>query len=127
MNAGKAKGQEGAAMIEAAFMLFFMSFFLMFIIYGYTLFESMTRALEDLRYEWREKSEQTAGGDFNSVSVEKTASMKVEGVIGDKLTENPVTVPLSLKGYAGSWTGEGRNSFAEHGTKTRKITITSGP
>lgn len=108
-------------MIEAAFMLFFMSFFLMFIIYGYTLFENMARTLEDLRYEWREKSDQAAGDSFKSVSVKKTASMRVEGVIGDKLSENPVKVSLSLEGYAGSYTGEKKDYFTTHGQKTRKI------
>lgn len=108
-------------MIEAAFMLFFLSFFLMFLIYGYTLFESMTRTLEDLRYQWREQSEKAAGGEFKAVQVEKDATMQVSGVIGDKLTQNPVQVPLLLKGYAGAYTGIGKNKFAKKGTSDRTI------
>lgn len=108
-------------MIEAAFMLFFLSFFLMFLLYGYTLYESMSSTLEDLRYHWREKSEQVADGKFQSVKKQKNAIMQVSGVIGDKLTENPVQVSLFLKGYAGSYTGTGKNKFAKQGTSDRTI------
>ncbi len=108
-------------MIEAAFMLFFLSFILMFLIYGYTLFESMTRTLEDLRYQWREQSEKDADGTFKLVKKEKEAIMQVSGVIGDKLTGNPVRVALLLKGYAGSYTGTGKNTFAKKGTSDRTI------
>jgi len=108
-------------MIEAAFMLFFLSFFLMFLIYGYTLFETMTRTLEDLHYQWREQSEKVAEGDFKAVKVEKKATMQVSGVIGDKLSQNPVQVPLRLEGYAGSYTGMLKNTFAMHGQKIRNI------
>jgi hypothetical protein len=119
-KARHSNGESGAAMIEAAFMLFFLSFFLMFLLYGYTLFETMTRTLEDLRYQWREKSEKAADNEFKAVKVEKNAIMQVSGVIGDKLSENPVQVPLFLKGYAGSYTGTGKNKFAKH-TSDRTI------
>jgi hypothetical protein len=108
-------------MIEAAFMLFFLSFFLMFLVYGYTLYESMTSTLEDLRYQWREQSEKDADDKFRAVNKEKKATMQVSGVIGDKLTENPVQVSLILKGYAGSYTGTGKNKFAKQGTSDRTI------
>jgi hypothetical protein len=108
-------------MIEAAFMLFFLSFFLMFLIYSYTLFENMTRTLEDLRYQWREQSEQAAWGAFKKVTAETNATMQVSGVIGDKLTQNPVQVRLRLQGYAGSYTGMLQSTFAMHGQKIRTI------
>jgi hypothetical protein len=114
-------GESGAAMIEAAFMLFFLSFFLMFLVYGYTLYESMSSTLEDLRYQWRENSEQLADGKFRLVNKKKDAIMRVSGVIGDKLTENPVQVSLILKGYAGTYTGTGKNKFAKQGTSDRTI------
>lgn len=107
-------------MIECAFMLFFLSFFLMFLVYGQTLYETMTRTLEDLRYEWREQSENKAGGKFMKVE-KKTALMEVSGVIAEKLDANPVEVPLSLSGYAGSYKGTGKNKFAKHGHSERTI------
>lgn len=110
-------------MIEAAFMLFFLSFFLMFLVYGYTLYETMTRTLEELRYDWREKSEKAADGKFGWVKAEKTATMKVEGFVGDKLDANPVKAPLILHGYAGATTGTGKNKFAKKGTSDRTIKI----
>ena len=108
-------------MIECAFMLFFLSFFLMFLLYGKTLYETMSRTLEDLRYEWREQSENKAKGKFMKVEKKKTALMEVSGVIADKLDANPVKVPLSLQGYAGSYTGTGKNKFAKHGQSERTI------
>lgn len=106
-----ARDQHGQAMIEAAFMLFWLSFVLMFLLWGRTLYEDMARTEEDLRYELRNKLDAIAGDSFRRVVKKAEATLEVPGVIGEKLEENPVRVPLALIGYGGSYTGRTQSEY----------------
>jgi hypothetical protein len=98
-------GQEGQAMIEAAFMLFLLSFFLMFLLWGRTLYEDMARTQETLRYDLRKELDAKADGSFQKIEKKAEATLKVPGSIGEKLGQNPVRVPMRAVGYAGSYQG----------------------
>ncbi len=101
----------GQAMIEAAFMLFWLSFVLMFLLWSRTLYENMARAEEDLRYELRRKLDDIAGKSFRRVEKRTEATLEVPGVIAEKLGQNPVRVPLRLIGYGGSYTGRDKSEY----------------
>ncbi len=93
-------------MIEAAFMLFFLSFFLMFLLWGRTLYEEMARTQETLRYDLRKELDKKADGSFGKVEKKAEAVVDVPGTIGEKLGQNPVRVPMRAVGYAGSYQGK---------------------
>lgn len=99
-------GQQGQALIEAAFMLFWLSFFLMFLLWGRTLYENMARGQETLRYELRKKLDDMAKGSFQRVEKKVEATLDVPGTIGEALDQNPVRVPMRLVGYGGSYQGK---------------------
>ena len=106
-----ARDQRGQAMIEAAFMLLWLSLVLMFLLWGRTLYENMARAEEDLRYDLRRKLDAIAGDSFGRVEKKTEATLYVPGVIGEKLGQNPVRVPLRLIGYGGSYTGRTQSEY----------------
>lgn len=105
------RDEAGQAMIEAAFMLFWLSFVLMFLLWSRTLYENMARAEEDLRYELRRKLDDIAGKPFRRVEKRTEATLEVPGVIAEKLGQNPVRVPLRLIGYGGSYTGRDKSEY----------------
>ncbi len=105
------RDERGQAMIEAAFMLFWLSFVLMFLLWGRTLYENMARAEENLRYDLREKLDAIAGKSFRRVEKKTEAVLEVPGTIGEKLEQNPVRVPLRLIGYGGSYTGRTKSEY----------------
>ncbi|WP_300156249.1 hypothetical protein [Solidesulfovibrio sp.] len=105
------RDQRGQAMIEAAFMLFWLSFALMFFLWGRTLYENMARTEEELRYDLRKELDKIAGDSFRRVEKKAEATLKVPGVIGEKLGENPIRVPLRLIGYGGSYTGRTESEY----------------
>ncbi len=92
-------------MIEAAFMLFLLSFFLMFLLWGRTLYEEMARAQETLRYDLRKELDSKAEGFFRKIEKKAEAVVDVPGSIGEKLGQNPVRVPMRAVGYGGSYQG----------------------
>jgi len=92
-------------MIEAAFMLFLLSFFLMFLLWGRTLYEEMARTQETLRYDLRKALDDAASGSFKKIEKKAEAVLKVPGSIGEKLGENPVRVPMRAVGYGGCYQG----------------------
>jgi len=106
-----ARDQRGQAMIEAAFMLFWLSLALMFLLWSRTLYETMARTEEDLRYDLRKKLDEVAGEAFRRVEKKAVATLEVPGVIGEKLGQNPVRVPLALIGYGGSYTGRTQSEY----------------
>lgn len=114
------RDQRGQAMIEAAFMLFWLSFMLMFLLWGRTLYESMARTEEDLRYDLRKQLDKIAGDSFQRVEKKAEATLKVPGAIGEKLGETTIRVPLKLIGYGGSYTGRTKSEYFRS-TRERKI------
>lgn len=107
-------------MIEAAFMLFWLSFLLMFLLWGRTLYEKMARTEETLRYDLRKELDKIAGDSFQRVKKQAEATLKVPGSIGEQLGENPIRVPLTLIGYGGSYTGNSKSEYFRS-TRERKI------
>ena len=107
-------------MIEAAFMLFWLSFLLMFLLWGRTLYENMARTEETLRYDLRKELDKIAGDSFQRVEKKAEATLKVPGSIGEQLGENPIRVPLTLIGYGGSYTGKTKSEYFRS-TRERKI------
>jgi len=99
------EGQEGQAMVEAAFMLFLLSFFLMFLLWGRTIYEEMARTQETLRYDLRKALDEAASGSFKKIEKKAEAVIKIPGTIAEKLTENPVRIPMRAVGYGGSYQG----------------------
>ena len=114
------RDERGQAMIEAAFMLFWLSFALMFFLWGRTLYESMARTEEDLRYDLRKQLDKIAGDSFQRVEKKAEATLKVPGVIGEQLGETTIRVPLKLIGYGGSYTGRTKSEYFRS-TRERKI------
>lgn len=107
-------------MIEAAFMLFWLSFLLMFLLWGRTLYENMARTEETLRYDLRKKLDDIAAKSFQRVEKKAEATLDVPGVIGEQLGQNPIRVPLKLIGYGGSYQGERQSEYYCY-TRERKI------
>jgi C4-dicarboxylate-specific signal transduction histidine kinase len=120
MTRRRLKNQAGQAMIEAAFMLFLLSFFLMFLLWGRTLYESMARAQETLRYDLRKKLDGMAKDSFQRVEKKAEATLKVPGTIGEKLEQNPVRVKMRAIGYGGSYQGKTKSEYL-CGQKKRTI------
>ncbi|HML60507.1 MAG TPA: hypothetical protein PKD41_06425 [Solidesulfovibrio sp.] len=112
--------QRGQAMIEAAFMLFWLSFVLMFLLWGRTLYENMARTEETLRHDWRKQVDKIAGDSFQRVEKKAEATLDVPGSIGKALGQNPIRVPLQIIGYGGSYQGKTKSEYFRS-TRERKI------
>lgn len=121
LRARRRPGNEsGQAMIEAAFMLFWLSFFLMFLLWGRTLYENMARGQETLDYDMRKKLDDVAKGSFRKVEKSVEAVLDIPGVIAEKLEQNPVRVPMSATAYGGSYQGNFKSEYVRY-YRERKI------
>lgn len=95
-------------------MLFWLSFFLMFLLWGRTLYENMARGQETLRYELRKKLDDRAKDAFQRVEKKVEATLDVPGTIGEALDQNPVRVPMRLVGYGGSYQGKSWSEYLRY-------------